>query len=65
MQLDGSKTFGVFVLLIVVGAGGLLASGVMATSTILMMVLPAMIVFGLVCLGLGVGYGQYRATRRA
>lgn len=61
MKLDVTKTVGGFVVLVAIGAGGLLASGVMATSTVLTMVLPAMIVFGLVCLGLGVGYGEYRA----
>ena len=62
MEFDGTTTLGIFVALIVVGAGGLLASGVMAVGTILMMVLPAMIVFGLVCLAIGVQYGEYRAT---
>jgi len=65
MEFDRTTTLGIFVALIVVGAGGLLASGVMAASTILMMVLPAMIVFGLVCLAIGVRYGEYRTTRRA
>ena len=62
MEFDGTTTLGIFVALIVVGAGGLLASGVMAVGTILMMVLPAMIVFGLVCLAIGMQYGEYRAT---
>jgi hypothetical protein len=62
MEFDGTTTLGIFVALIVIGAGGLLASGVMAVGTILMMVLPAMIVFGLVCLAIGVQYGEYRAT---
>ena len=62
MEFDGTTTLGIFVALIVVGAGGLLASGVMAVGTVLMMVLPAMIVFGLVCLAIGVQYGEYRAT---
>lgn len=65
MEFDRTTTLGVFVALVVVGVGGLLASGVMAASTILMMVLPAMVVFGLVCLAIGVQYGEYRTTRRA
>lgn len=65
MEFDRTTTLGIFAALIVIGAGGLLASGVMAASTILMMVLPAMVVFGLVCLAIGVRYGEYRTTRRA
>ncbi|PSP43772.1 hypothetical protein BRC68_05495 [Halobacteriales archaeon QH_6_64_20] len=65
MEFDRTTTLGIFAVLIVIGAGGLLVSGVMATSTVLMMVLPAMIVFGLVCLAIGVRYGEHRTTRRA
>lgn len=35
----------------------------MGTDTILMMVAPSMIVFGLLMLVLGVKHGEYRATR--
>lgn len=62
MEFDLTTTAAVFVAILVVGVGGLAASGVMATSTVLMMVLPSMVVFGLICLGLGVKYGEYRAT---
>lgn len=65
MEFDRTTTLGVFVALVVIGAGGLLASGVMAASTVLMMVLPAMVVFGLVCLAIGVRYGEHRTARRA
>ena len=65
MEFDRTTTLGIFAVLIVIGAGGLLVSGVMATSTVLMMVLPAMIVFGLVCLAIGVRYGEHRTTQRA
>lgn len=65
MEFDRTTTLGIFAVLIVIGAGGLLVSGVMTTSTVLMMVLPAMIVFGLVCLAIGVRYGEHRTTRRA
>ena len=65
MEFDRTTTLGAFVALIVIGAGGLLVSGVMAAGTVLMMVLPAMVVFGLVCLAIGIQYGEYRTTRRA
>ncbi len=64
MALDPTKTAVAFIVLIVIGVGGLLASGVMAAGTVLMMVLPAMVVFGLICLVLGVQYGEYRAMSR-
>jgi hypothetical protein len=35
----------------------------MATGTVLMMVLPSVLVFGGVCLFLGMKHGEYRATR--
>lgn len=65
MEFNRTTTLGIFAALIVIGVGALLLSGVMAASTILMMVLPAMVVFGLVCLAIGVQYGEYRTTRRA
>jgi predicted RND superfamily exporter protein len=62
MALDLTKTAVIFLALIAVGIGGLAASGVMAVGTIMMMVFPSTVVFGLVCLALGVQYGEYRAT---
>lgn len=60
MEFDLPRTAAVFVLLIVIGVGGLAGSDVMQTSTVLMMVAPSMIAFGLICLGLGVKHGEYR-----
>ncbi|MFD1644651.1 DUF7333 family protein [Haloarchaeobius litoreus] len=62
MELDQTKTAVAFLALIVVGTGALLAMQVMPTETTLMMVTPSMLVFGLVCLGIGVAHGEYRAT---
>jgi hypothetical protein len=64
MALDSAKTAVAFIVLIAIGVGGLLFSGVMATGTVLMMVLPAMVIFGLICLVLGAQYGEHRATNR-
>jgi len=61
MELDQTKTAAIFVALIAVGVGGLVASGVMETNTIMMMVAPSMIAFGLICLFIGVKHGEYRA----
>lgn len=62
MEFDLTKTAVIFAALIAAGIGGLLAMSVMQTSTLLMMVLPSTVVFGLICLALGVQYGEYRAT---
>jgi hypothetical protein len=63
MEFDRTKTALAFLALVVVGVGGLAGSGVMATGTVLMMVLPSVLVFGGVCLFLGMKHGEYRATR--
>lgn len=61
VEFDLVTTAVAFVALIVLGVGGLAASGMMTVETTLMMVAPSMIVFGLVCLGIGVKYGEHRA----
>jgi uncharacterized membrane protein len=63
MEFDLTKTAALFLAVVAVGVVVLIAMNVMATNIVLMMVLPAMLVFGLVCLGLGVQYGEHRATR--
>lgn len=62
MDFDLPRAGGILALIIVVGIGGLAGSGVMQTSTVLMMVAPSMIVFGLVAFALGVKHGEFRAT---
>jgi hypothetical protein len=55
-------TVGVFLAIVAVGTGALIAAPIpMGTGTILMMVLPSTLVFGAICLALGVAHGQYRA----
>ena len=61
MEFDRTTTFGIFALVVVAGVGGLLAADVMAASTVLMMVAPSILVFGALCLFLGVKHGEYRA----
>lgn len=61
MEFDLTTTAVIFAAVIVVGVGGLAASGVMQVSTVAMMVLPSTVVFGLVCLAIGVKHGEYRA----
>jgi len=61
MEFDLRITAVVFAAIIAVGVGGLIAAPFMTASTVLMMVAPSMVGFGLVCLGLGVKYGEHRA----
>jgi len=63
MEFDLLTTAVAFVALIVIGVAGLLFSPTgMTQSTVLMMVLPSMLAFGLLCLGIGVKFGEYRAA---
>jgi nitrogen fixation-related uncharacterized protein len=54
---------GALLVIVAVGVGGLLVSGVMSAGTILMMVAPSMLVFGLLAFWLGVKHGEFRAVR--
>jgi len=62
MEFDDTTTAGLFLGIIAIGFGGLYGMQVMEQSTLLMMVLPSMIVFGLLCLGIGVKHGEFRAV---
>ncbi|OAQ52478.1 hypothetical protein HTG_12715 [Natrinema mahii] len=64
MEFDLTKTAVAFLVIIAVGVGGLVAAPMMATDTVLMMVAPSMIVFGLLMLAIGVKHGEYRAAGR-
>ncbi|MCT9095893.1 DUF7333 family protein [Haloarchaeobius sp. HME9146] len=62
MEFDLQKTALVFLALIAVGTLALVAAPMMTTQTVLMMVTPSMLVFGLICLVIGVKHGEWRAT---
>ena len=63
MDFDLTRTAVVFVALVAIGVIGLITAPIpMSTDTILMMVAPSMVAFGLICLGLGVKYGEHRAS---
>lgn len=64
MEFDLTRTAVLFLALVVVGVGGLAGSGMMATGTVLTMVAPSVIGFGVICLVLGVKHGEYRARGR-
>ncbi|KYH27695.1 hypothetical protein HAPAU_03630 [Halalkalicoccus paucihalophilus] len=60
MEFDLPKTAAAFIALIALGVVG--TTPMMGTGTVLMMVLPSMVIFGLVVLAIGVKHGEYRAT---
>lgn len=62
MEFDLPTTAALFIALIAVGVGGLIAAPMMGTGTILTMVLPSMVIFGLLCLFIGMKYGQHRSA---
>lgn len=62
MDFNLTVTTVVFVVINALGIGGMIASGMMTTETVLLMVAPSMIVFGLLMLAIGVKHGEYRGA---
>ena len=60
MEFTTGTTGGLFAAIIGLGVAGLTFTP-MESPTILMMVLPSMVVFGLLTLALGAKHGEYRA----
>ena len=65
MEFTLPVALGALLAVVVVGVAGLVFSGMMTAGTVLMMVAPSMLVFGLIAFGLGVKYGEFRAVDRA
>jgi Sec-independent protein secretion pathway component TatC len=63
MEFDRTTTGAAFVAVIAIGVVGMTFTP-MTKSTILMMVLPTMVVYGLLMLWLGVRHGEHRAGAR-
>lgn len=61
MEFDTIRTAVAFAAVVLLGAGAMVVAPFMRASTVLTMVLPSMVLFGLICLGIGVKYGEYRA----
>jgi hypothetical protein len=61
MEFNLPTTAGVLIALVAVGTAALIASGVMPTNIVLMMVTPSMLVFGAICAAIGAKHGEYRA----
>ena len=62
LELDTIKTAVAFVVVIAIGTAALFPMPGMTTETILMIVVPSMVIFGLITLAIGVAHGQYRAA---
>ena len=63
MKFSLPVALGALVVVVAAGVGGLMAAPIpMGTDTIVMMVAPSMLVFGLVAFGIGVKHGEFRTT---
>ncbi|MFD1571523.1 DUF7333 family protein [Halorubrum laminariae] len=63
MDFDLPRAAALLILIVAIGAGGLIGAGMMPLQTTLMMVVPSMLVFGAVAFAIGVKHGQFRATQ--
>ncbi|CDK39776.1 hypothetical protein DM2_990 [Halorubrum sp. DM2] len=62
MEFDLPRAAAILVLIVAIGAGGLIGAGMMPLQTTLMMVVPSMLVFGAVAFALGVKHGEFRSA---
>jgi hypothetical protein len=60
MEFTPAVTVGAGVAVIAVGLAGMIGSGVMATTTVVQMVLPAMVVYGVIMGYIGMRFGADR-----
>lgn len=63
MEFNLPVTAAILLGIVAVGTAALIGMGFMGASTVLMMVTPSMLAFGLIALFLGIKHGEYRATR--
>jgi len=61
MQFSLPVSLGALLAIVAVGVAGLVAGGMMALETTLMMVAPSMLAFGFVAFALGMKHGEFRA----
>ena len=62
MEFNTQTTVGLFLGLVAAAVAALILSNVMAAATVLMMVAPSIVAFGLVMLLLGRRWGEFTAT---
>jgi hypothetical protein len=63
MEFDLPRAAAILVLIVAIGAAGLIGGGMMTLQTTLMMVVPSMLAFGALAFAIGVKHGEFRATR--
>lgn len=63
MEFTLPVSLGALLAILAAGVAALALGEVMAVRTVLMMVAPSMLIFGLVAFGLGVKHGEFRAAR--
>jgi hypothetical protein len=62
LEFDETTTIVLFLAIVALGTVALLGAPMgMTTQTVLMMVTPSLIVYGLVMLGIGIKHGEYRS----
>jgi len=62
MEFNLPVAAGLVALIVALGAGGLVGSGMMILETTLMMVVPSMIAFAAVVFLIGMKHGEFRAS---
>jgi hypothetical protein len=62
MEFDLPRAAALLVLIVAVGAAGLIGSGMMPLQITLMMVVPSMLLFGALAFAIGVKHGQFRSA---
>lgn len=63
MAFDLPRAVGLLLAIVVLGVASLVASGMMALETTVMMVAPSMLLFGAIAFLIGMKHGEFRATR--
>ncbi|ERG96533.1 hypothetical protein [Haloquadratum walsbyi] len=64
MKFNRGITGGALIGIVGLGTAALILTEMMPAQIILMMVTPSMLVFGLLCLVIGVKHGEYRTATR-
>ncbi|ELZ48557.1 hypothetical protein C463_00790 [Halorubrum californiense DSM 19288] len=62
MEFDLPRATAILVLIVAIGAGGLIGAEMMPLQTTLMMVVPSMLVFGALAFAIGVKHGEFRSA---
>lgn len=64
MKFNLPVAAGIVVLIIAAATAGMVIPDMMATETVLQMVVPSMVIFAAIVFLIGVKHGEYRATSK-